>query len=143
MSRKRKSFIQKYYKFENKKNQKFNITRITMPFTIQCSFCSTFTFKGTKQNALKKLVKIQMGAEVFSFFVRCKQCNNEMGICTNPVEGKYEKFAGCSVFEDKKLETQDIVEKRELQSKKEKKSLDEIEKELVEEIRKDREKDQI
>lgn len=99
MPRKRKSFIQKYYRFNDNKNEKMNLTRISMPFTIRCTFCAAFTFKGSKQNALKKFIKKDHNADIFLFFIRCRQCNNEMSIQTNPVQCDYLSYAGCKKYE--------------------------------------------
>ncbi|KRH93856.1 hypothetical protein M153_5170001305 [Pseudoloma neurophilia] len=133
MSMSRKSFIQKYYRFDKQNtkngNNSLKKVRITMPFTLQCTFCSTFHFKGSKQISLKKLLKIEQTVNFFCFFVKCKKCNNEMSIGTDPIREKYYGISG-NVYEQKSHSNS--FERK--QQTKEKKTLDQIEKELIEEI---------
>ncbi|ELA47346.1 hypothetical protein VCUG_01115 [Vavraia culicis subsp. floridensis] len=108
MPRKRKSFIEKYYKFALKNNPKTNCVRISLPLTIKCTFCSTFAFKGSKHNALKKKSGTQMGADSFLFFIRCHKCNNEMMIQTNPLQGSYTEYGGCRSLNEENRSEKDV-----------------------------------
>ncbi|ELQ76815.1 hypothetical protein THOM_0204 [Trachipleistophora hominis] len=142
MPRKRKSFIEKYYKFALKKNSKTNCVRISLPFTIKCTFCGTFAFKGSKHNALKKKAGTQMNADSFVFFIRCGKCNNEMMIQTDPLQGKYTEYGGCKALNEKE-KTDDYVERSEripsassvIQKLKMNKKLEDVEKEITNELK--------
>lgn len=138
MVRKRKSFIEKYYKFALKKNSKLNSVRMSVPFTIKCVFCSTFTFKGSKQNALKKKLKTEKGADIYVLFIRCKKCNNEMSIQTDPFNGKYAGYSGCRVFEEEKKEEKEQSENihHVCVKKGKERRLEDIEVELIEQLKK-------
>lgn len=140
--RKRRSFIEKYYKFALDRGEKTNLIRMAAPFNIKCNFCSTVTFKGTKHNALKKKIEVKMSVDIFVFFIRCRKCNNEMMIQTDPIQGQYTEYGGCkelngmpkSEVEHKKC----IESAEETISKlgKKKKSYDEIENEILAQLKK-------
>lgn len=143
MSHKRKSYIQKYYRFnpqfhssKNEFNEKsFKKVRITMPFTLQCTFCSTYHFKGSRQISLKKLMKVEQSVNFFYFFIRCKRCHNEMSIGTNPISGEYFGISG-KVYE--KERNTEILHTKNTTHKKGK-TLEQIESELLQEIQKENE----
>lgn len=123
----RKSYIEKYYNLKPKSK-----TRIALPFTIKCNFCLSFTFKGTKKNCFKKIIKRKMNVNFYCFFINCWKCHKEMSIMTNPELGKYTKYKGCEEINEEiktKEEKNNFISNFKVE-----KTDEEIEKELFESL---------
>lgn len=56
--------------------------RMMLPFTIQCSTCSTFLYRGRKFNSKKEPVKgingKYLGIQRFRFYIKCSDCSKPL-----------------------------------------------------------------
>lgn len=76
-------------------------------------------------------MKVEQNVSFFYFFIRCKQCHNEMSIGTDPIKGEYIGIFG-KVYEKEKFNEFSQVQQRTLQTKR--KTLEQIENEILQEI---------
>merc|ERR1711998_589389 len=95
----------KIYKVKSGHNKLIKV-RIMLPFTIKCIKCKTFSYKGTKFNAIKKRIRSYkiLNVPIFRFYIKCPICNLTFFFRTNPLDHTYTIECGakpisyCSLF---------------------------------------------
>ncbi len=123
--------------------------RMMLPFTVQCSTCSDFMYRGRKFNSKKEPVKGSegkyLGIQRWRFYIKCTACSRPVTFLTDPKNGDYEMESGGTrtyeVHKDKekvieaveaedakteKLDPMAALEKRVLASQKEMADLDNL-----------------
>ena len=72
--------------------------RMMLPFTVQCSTCSNFMYRGRKFNSKKEPVKGSegkyLGIQRFRFYIKCTACSRPVTFLTDPAKGDYEMESG-------------------------------------------------
>lgn len=124
--------------------------RMMLPFSVQCSTCSTFLYRGTKFNSKKEPMGgpdgRYLGIQRYRFYIKCTLCSRTVSFLTDPKNTDYEMEHGGTrnyeVYKDKeKLEEDEALEKeqgekedpmkalenRVLDSQREMKELDDLE----------------
>jgi len=123
--------------------------RMMLPFTIQCSTCSSFMYRGRKFNSKKEAVGGSqgkyLGIQRFRFYIKCAACSRPVTFLTDPQNADYEmETGGTRTFEvhkdrdktkenvleeERKVEKEDAMkalEKRVLASQQEMADLDNL-----------------
>ncbi len=72
--------------------------RMMLPFTVQCSTCSDFMYRGRKYNSKKENVKgaegKYLGIQRYRFYIKCSACSRPMTFLTDPENADYEMESG-------------------------------------------------
>lgn len=72
--------------------------RMMLPFTIQCSTCSSFMYRGRKFNSKKENVKgaegKYLGIQRYRFYLKCAACSRPLTFLTDPENADYEMETG-------------------------------------------------
>lgn len=72
--------------------------RMMLPFTIQCSTCSSFMYRGRKFNSKKENVKGSegkyLGIQRYRFYIKCTACSRPLTFLTDPENADYEMESG-------------------------------------------------
>ncbi len=72
--------------------------RMMLPFTVQCSTCSSFMYRGRKFNSKKENVKgaegKYLGIQRYRFYIKCSACSRPMTFLTDPENADYEMETG-------------------------------------------------
>jgi hypothetical protein len=92
--------------------------RMMLPFTIQCSTCSSFMYRGRKFNSKKEAVQGSegkyLGIQRWRFYIKCSACSRPLTFLTDPKHADYEMESGGSrtyeVHKDQKKTEEEIVE---------------------------------
>jgi hypothetical protein len=65
--------------------------RLAIPFSMTCTACNEFMYKGRKFNAKKETVigETYLGLKIFRFYIKCTRCSNHITFKTDPKEGSY------------------------------------------------------
>lgn len=100
--------------------------RMMLPFTIQCSTCSSFMYRGRKFNSKKESVKGSegkyLGIQRYRFYIKCTACSRPLTFLTDPENADYEMESGGTrtyeVHKDKDRIKQDL-EREEAKNEKE------------------------
>ena len=124
--------------------------RMMLPFSIQCSTCSTFLYRGRKFNSKKEAVKgvdgKYLGIQRYRFYIKCGGCSRPLTFLTDPKNADYEMETGGTrnyevwhderktneqfekdTEEDEKLDSMKALENRVLESQREMAELDALE----------------
>ena len=124
--------------------------RMMLPFTIQCSTCSCFLYRGRKFNSKKEPVKgvdgKYLGIQRFRFYIKCSECSLPMTFLTDPKNADYEMESGGTrnyevwkdekevnakfekqLEEDEKIDSMKALENRVAESQREMAELDALE----------------
>ncbi len=124
--------------------------RMMLPFSIQCSTCSTFMYRGRKFNSKKEAVAgptgKYLGIQRFRFYIKCTACSRPVTFLTDPQNADYEMESGATrnyeVYKDERktnekqeelqeeeetLDSLKALENRVLESQREMKELDNLE----------------
>ncbi|KAL3788892.1 hypothetical protein HJC23_002646 [Cyclotella cryptica] len=124
--------------------------RMMLPFSIQCSSCSSFLYRGRKFNSKKEPVKgvdgKYLGIQRFRFYIKCSECSRPITFLTDPKNADYEMESGGTrnyevwhderktneqfekdVEEDEKMDSMKALENRVLESQREMAELDALE----------------
>ena len=83
--------------------------RMMLPFSIQCSTCSTFLYRGRKFNSKKEPVEgpngKYLGIQRYRFYIKCTGCSRPVTFLTDPKNADYEMESGATrnyeVYKDK------------------------------------------
>ena len=78
------------------KNMQIEV-RMMLPFSIQCSTCGEYMYRGKKFNSRKEdvLEEDYHGIKIFRFYIRCITCASEITFKTDPQHGDYAAEHGC------------------------------------------------
>ena len=96
--------------------------RMMLPFTIQCSTCHTFLYRGRKFNSKKEPMGGSegryLGIQRFRFYIKCTHCARTLSFLTDPKNADYEMETGGTrnyeVHKDKEqTEEESALEKEE------------------------------
>ncbi|KAJ3062916.1 hypothetical protein HDU98_001255 [Podochytrium sp. JEL0797] len=65
--------------------------RLMAPFSMRCSTCGDYVYKGKKFNARKEKVagEAYLGIHIFRFYIRCPKCSAEITFKTDPKNSDY------------------------------------------------------
>ncbi len=68
-----------------------NEVRLMLPFTICCSKCNEFIYRGKKFNGTKEIVagETYLGVKIHRFFLKCPMCSNSIQFKTDPKNTDY------------------------------------------------------
>ena len=99
--------------------------RMMLPFTVQCTNCSSFMYRGRKFNSKKEPVRGSegkyLGIQRYRFYIKCSACSRPFTFLTDPKNADYEMETGGTrtyeVHKDKERTEEDIMEE---EAKKEK-----------------------
>lgn len=71
--------------------QKQHTVRLMAPFSMRCSTCGEYVYKGRKFNARKETVEGEMylSIKIFRFYIRCPVCAAEITFKTDPKNADY------------------------------------------------------
>ncbi|VVT49783.1 uncharacterized protein SAPINGB_P002441 [Magnusiomyces paraingens] len=102
--------------------------RLMAPFSMRCTTCGEYIYKGKKFNARKQLTgDSYLGIKVIRFYIRCPRCASEIRFKTNPKNADYATELGAvrnyETVDDKAIGPEETLEDR----------LDRLEKEDAEE----------
>mmetsp|Transcript_16927 Transcript_16927/g.25610 ORF Transcript_16927/g.25610 Transcript_16927/m.25610 type:complete len:314 (+) Transcript_16927:115-1056(+) len=74
--------------------------RMMLPFSIQCTNCSTFMYQGRKFNSKKENVQgpngKYLGIQRFRFYIKCTSCAQPVSFLTDPKNSDYEMESGAT-----------------------------------------------
>ncbi|KAL7543297.1 hypothetical protein ACHAWF_007359 [Thalassiosira exigua] len=124
--------------------------RMMLPFSIQCSTCSSFLYRGRKFNSKKEPVKgidgKYLGIQRFRFYIKCTDCSRPITFLTDPKNADYEMESGGTrnyevwhdenktnaefekqLEEDEKMDSMKALENRVAESQREMAELDALE----------------
>jgi len=124
--------------------------RMMLPFSIQCSTCSSFLYRGRKFNSKKEAVKgiegKYLGIQRFRFYIKCTDCARPITFLTDPKNADYEMESGGTrnyevwhdeskanaeneknVEEEEKLDSMKALENRVAESQREMAEMDALE----------------
>jgi len=72
--------------------------RMMLPFSIQCSTCSSFLYRGRKFNSKKEAMKgiegKYLGIQRYRFYIKCTDCARPITFLTDPKNADYEMESG-------------------------------------------------
>lgn len=94
--------------------------RMMLPFSVQCSTCNTFLYRGRKFNSKKEPMGgpngRYLGIQRFRFYIKCTHCSRTVSFLTDPENTDYEMESGGTrnyeVYKDKeKTEEEMALEK--------------------------------
>ncbi|KAF5021852.1 hypothetical protein F66182_6109 [Fusarium sp. NRRL 66182] len=70
--------------------------RLMAPFSMKCTTCGEFIYKGRKFNSRKEsnLEDKYLGIQVFAFYIRCTRCSAEIKFKTDPKNNDYAIVSG-------------------------------------------------
>jgi len=99
--------------------------RMMLPFSVQCSTCSSFMYSGTKFNSKKEAVKgpegKYVGIQKFRFYIKCTACSRPVTFLTDPKNTDYEMESGATrnyeVHKDRVKTEEGVLANKELKEK--------------------------
>ena len=99
--------------------------RMMLPFSIQCSSCSSFMYRGRKFNSKKENVKGDkakyLGIQRFRFYIKCTVCSRPITFLTDPKNADYEMESGATrnyeVHKDKERTDEEMAAERAAEEK--------------------------
>mmetsp|Transcript_2700 Transcript_2700/g.7932 ORF Transcript_2700/g.7932 Transcript_2700/m.7932 type:complete len:368 (-) Transcript_2700:98-1201(-) len=99
--------------------------RMMLPFSIQCSSCSSFMYRGRKFNSKKESVKGEkgkyLGIQRFRFYIKCTVCSRPVTFLTDPQNADYEMESGATrnyeVHKDKERTDEEMAAERAAEEK--------------------------
>lgn len=99
--------------------------RMMLPFSIQCSTCSSFMYRGTKFNSKKEAMRgangTYLGIQRYRLYIKCTTCARPITFCTDPKNTDYEMESGGTrnyeVWHDKSRTEEEILKEKEKDEK--------------------------
>ena len=78
-------------RIRNKGGDKQIKVRMMLPFSLRCTTCGNFIYKGTKFNSRKEDVQGEtyLGIRIYRFYFRCTRCAAEITMKTDPKNSDY------------------------------------------------------
>ncbi|SCZ99219.1 BZ3500_MvSof-1268-A1-R1_Chr7-1g09437 [Microbotryum saponariae] len=75
---------------------KQQVVRLMAPFSMRCTTCGEYIYKGKKFNARKETVlgEEYYGIKIFRFYIKCTQCSAEITFKTDPKNSDYQAEHG-------------------------------------------------
>lgn len=75
---------------------KIQTVRLNAPFSLRCTTCGEFIYKGRKFNARKETPPGEkyLGIQIYRFYIRCTRCSAELVFSTDPQHGDYKSERG-------------------------------------------------
>jgi hypothetical protein len=72
------------------KDEQYKV-RLMTPFSMRCTTCLEYIYKGKKFNARKERVDGEryLGIQIFRFYIRCPRCAAEITFKTDPKNSDY------------------------------------------------------
>jgi hypothetical protein len=72
--------------------------RVMLPFSMRCSTCLDYIYKGKKFNARKETCKEKYldRVEIYRFYIKCPSCYSEITYKTDPANADYSAEHGCT-----------------------------------------------
>jgi Saf4/Yju2 protein len=74
--------------------------RMMLPFSMQCSTCATFLYRGRKYNSKKEAVAgpdgRYLGIQRWRFYIKCNHCSRPITFTTDPKNADYEMESGAT-----------------------------------------------
>lgn len=74
--------------------------RMMLPFSIQCTTCSTFMYRGRKFNSKKEMMSGPNGKYLtiqrYRFYIKCTHCSRPVTFSTDPKNADYEMESGAT-----------------------------------------------
>jgi len=114
--------------------------RMMLPFSVQCSTCHTFLYRGRKFNSKKEPMGgpngRYLGITRWRFYIKCTHCSRPLTFLTDPQNADYEmqkdkaateEDAEATKEEEEKLDPMKALENRVLESQQELADLDNLE----------------
>lgn len=107
---------------------KVQTVRVAAPFSMRCTSCGEYVYKGRKFNARKEtpLDEKYLGIQIYRFYIRCTRCSAEITYKTDPKNNDYAMERGA------KRNTEPWRQK-ELADETDEQRLDRLEREMLEE----------
>ncbi|KAI3401001.1 hypothetical protein diail_706 [Diaporthe ilicicola] len=70
---------------------KVQTVRLMAPFSMKCTSCGEYIYKGRKFNARKETPEAEkyLGIQIFRFYIRCTRCSSEITFKTDPKNQDY------------------------------------------------------
>lgn len=70
---------------------KVQTVRLMAPFSMKCTSCGEYIYKGRKFNARKETPEDEryLGIQIFRFYIRCTRCSSEITFKTDPKNQDY------------------------------------------------------
>lgn len=74
-----------------KAKNKQQVVRLMAPFSMKCTTCAEYIYKGKKFNARKETVEGEtyFGVKIFRFYIKCTRCSSEITFKTDPKNTDY------------------------------------------------------
>jgi hypothetical protein len=102
--------------------------RMMLPFSVQCSTCNTFLYRGRKFNSKKERVEgpngKYLGIQRYRFYIKCTACSRPITFLTDPENADYEMESGGTrnyeVHKDKAKTEETTAQEKEEQEKEDK-----------------------
>lgn len=99
--------------------------RMMLPFSIQCSTCHTFMYRGRKFNSKKEAMGgpdgRYLGIQRWRFYIKCTHCSRTVSFLTDPKNADYEMESGGTrnyeVYKDKEKTEEISAQEKEEEEK--------------------------
>mmetsp|Transcript_42840 Transcript_42840/g.99501 ORF Transcript_42840/g.99501 Transcript_42840/m.99501 type:complete len:296 (-) Transcript_42840:284-1171(-) len=92
--------------------------RIMIPFTLCCTTCKEFMYRGKKFNSKKEIIQDQtyLGIHMHRFFIKCTRCASEICFRTDPKTADYQMEHGATrnyeIWNDRRQDEEGQVQER-------------------------------
>ena len=99
--------------------------RMMLPFSVQCSTCNTFLYRGRKFNSKKEAMGgpdgRYLGIQRWRFYIKCTHCSRTISFLTDPKNADYEMESGGTrnyeVYKDKEKTEESVALEKEEEEK--------------------------
>ncbi|KAJ2902910.1 CWC16 protein [Zalerion maritima] len=107
---------------------KVQTVRVAAPFSMRCTSCGEYIYKGRKFNARKETPQEEryLGIQIFRFYIRCTRCSAEITYKTDPKNNDYAMEKGAK-------RNTEPWRQQELADETDEQRLDRLEREMAEE----------
>lgn len=91
---------------------KVQTVRLMAPFSMKCTSCGEYIYKGRKFNARKEIPENEryLGIQIFRFYIRCTRCSAEITFKTDPKNQDYTCERGAKRSTEPWRQAQDVVD---------------------------------